>query len=213
MPAPRPDRATGVPMAGPWAWSSRGSLPAIAQPIEQQMSSVPGCQPGLSRRPAECSDRHRPPPCWHARPACASPARAGRRAPVQGRAGTACVPGASGLRNQALSVRGLPEPTCSTPAGSAGCRQWAGVRGSGDSATSHPPWPSRVLEGLRRASLAGSEMRRAVGVAIVTGTWKFWDWKEKVVTEAGKGQNADLFLKTTQYVLKNYRLQSGADSG
>lgn len=201
-------------MAGPWAWSSRGSLPAIAQPIEQQMSSrfqvVSRDSAGGQRSAATVTA---PPPCWHARPACASPARAGRRAPVQGRAGTACVPGASGLRNQALSVRGLPEPTCSTPAGSAGCRQWAGVRGSGDSATSHPPRPSRVLEGLRRASLAGSEMRRAVGVAIVTGTWKFWDWKEKAVTEAGKGQNADLFLKTTQHVLKNYRLQSGADSG
>lgn len=58
----------------------------------------------------ECSDHHLHGAGTAAPPGLCSPCVGGAPS-TRGRAGMACVPGASGLKNQVLSALGLPEPT------------------------------------------------------------------------------------------------------
>lgn len=174
-------QGTTEPMAGPWAWSSRDGLPAITQPIEQQISSRFQAD-GRDSREASAVQQPSSPPRRRARPA-----EVGPWAPVQG-TGQA---GASGLRNQAPSALGLPEPK-EHPV----LQHLRGLPGSGAGRGAVPQVASRavrVLGGLHRASLAGSEVRRAAGVAVGTGTWQFWGWMGKVAPGAGKAKTLARF--------------------
>lgn len=88
----------------PWAWSSMGSLPAIIQPGEQQISSrFQADGRDSAERPVEGSDHH-----LHCTSILA-PHRWGAEHQSRGGASTACMR-ALGLGNQALSALGLPEP-------------------------------------------------------------------------------------------------------
>lgn len=145
----------------------------------------------------ECSDHHLHGARTAAPPGLCSPCVGGAPStrPGEGQAWPACQAlRGSRIRSSVHSASQSPQSIpCPTPAVSATCRRWAG-----GSATSHLSGLSRVLGGLPRPTLAESEMYGAVGVAVVTGTWRFWG-VERMVTEAGEGRSTDLFLETTQY--------------